>query len=170
MLKECISSASCSDTVSHNYAKRAVTSFFKSYPCSSPKMAHWKWLFAMRFCVVSHFSIRYCFILDLKQLLDVLCTNYVTSLSLCLYFLKCANFCVFLYPPQTVFVEGIRFSSCPSDRPSVRPIVRPFVVRPSVLDFQYLEKAMIEFHKIWHIDIHKINIYNRKIRARGQFI
>ena len=43
-----------------------------------------------------------------------------------------------------------------------------------VLVFQYLEKkAMTEFHKFKkfgkHIDIHKMNIYNRKIRARGQF-
>ena len=51
-------------------------------------------------------------------------------------------------------------------------IVRLSVV-PSVCDvlvFQYLEKAMMEFHKIWQtLDIHKMNIYNRKIRARGQF-
>ena len=37
--------------------------------------------------------------------------------------------------------------------------------------FQYLEKAMTEFHKfVKHIDIHKMNIYNRKIRARVQIV
>ena len=33
VLEDCISSASGSDSISHNFAKRAVTSFFKSYPC-----------------------------------------------------------------------------------------------------------------------------------------
>ena len=68
------------------------------------------------------------------------------------------------FPQQTVFVagpgrggRGILFSRCPSIR--------------DVLVFQYLEKRQwwnfIKFGK--HIDIHKMNIYNSKIRARAQF-
>ena len=44
-------------------------------------------------------------------------------------------------PPQTVLGVGggrLLFSRCPSVRPSIRDI----------LVFQYLEKAMREFHKI----------------------
>ena len=69
----------------------------------------------------------------------------------------------FLYPlpppPQTVCAlrTGTVFTS-------VHPSARDILV------FRYLEKAMTEFHNIWqHIDIHKMNIYNRKIRARGHF-
>ena len=60
-------------------------------------------------------------------------------------------------PPQTVFVGGILFSGCPSVRASVCPVRDGFL-------FQYLEKAMMEFHKIWqkYVDIYKMNIYNKK--------
>ena len=35
MLEDCISPASLSDSINHNYAKRAVTSFLKSCPCTT---------------------------------------------------------------------------------------------------------------------------------------
>ena len=62
-----------------------------------------------------------------------------------------------------MFVGGggvILFSHCLSIRLSIRDI----------LVFQYFEKEMTEFHKIWQTywypqDEH----YYRKIRARGQF-
>ena len=47
-------------------------------------------------------------------------------------------------------------------RPSVRPAICPWC-----FGFSVSKKAMMEFGK--HIDIHKMNIYYRKIRARGQF-
>ena len=68
---------------------------------------------------------------------------------------------MFVGPPQTVFVGGgYTVFTLPSIIPSVR----------DVLVFQYLEKAMMEFHKICQtIDIHKMNIYDRQIKARRRF-
>ena len=68
------------------------------------------------------------------------------------------------YTPAKCVCGGILFSHCPSVRPSFR--------RPSVTFWFYLNI----FNRLWwnlikpckHIDILKINMYNRKLRARGQ--
>ena len=59
------------------------------------------------------------------------------------------DYCPFLYPLQTVFVGGGYTVFTLSISPSVC----------GVLVFQFGK----------HVNIHKMNIYNRKIRARGQF-
>ena len=67
-----------------------------------------------------------------------------------------------LYPMQTVFVGGGVWGGY-----TVFPSIHPFV-RLRCFYFQYLEKAMVEFHKVWQTHW-RMNIYNKKVRARGQF-
>ena len=62
-------------------------------------------------------------------------------------------------PSQTVFVGGILFSHCPW-----------VCLSMTFWFFNILKRQWQNFIKFGkNIDIHKMNIYNRKIRARGQF-
>ena len=56
----------------------------------------------------------------------------------------CTAWVIFIPPPMCLWGGGrcIMFTRCPSVHPSVRPSA-------TFLAFQYLEKAMPEFNKIW---------------------
>ena len=69
-----------------------------------------------------------------------------------------------LYPPAKLYLWGIiLFSHCPS----IRPLFR---LSTTFWFFNILKRQWQNFIKFGkHIDIQKMNIYNRNIRARGQF-
>ena len=67
--------------------------------------------------------------------------------------------CLFVIPPQTLFVVGILFSPCPSVRPSV-----------TFCFFNILKSHRWIFIKpCKHVYICKTNTLNKKVRTRGQF-
>ena len=72
----------------------------------------------------------------------------------------------FLYPLQTMFVGRVYCFHIvhPSSRPSVCPFVK------FCFFFNILKRQWWKFIKFCrHIDIDKMNVYNRKLRIRGQF-
>ena len=71
----------------------------------------------------------------------------------------------FIIPPRKLCLLGdILFSCCPSIRLSVRPSVTFWFF------FNILKRQWWQFIKFCrHIDIDKMYVYNRKLRARGQF-
>ena len=71
---------------------------------------------------------------------------------------------VIIPPANYVCGGGILFSRCPSVHPSFRPSVTFWFF------FNILKRQWWKFIKFCrHIDIDKMYVYNRKLRARGQF-
>ena len=68
-------------------------------------------------------------------------------------------------PANVMLVWGMLFSRCPSVFPSVRPSVWTFCFFLNILKRQWWK-----FIKLCrHIDIDNMYVYNRQLRARGQF-
>ena len=71
---------------------------------------------------------------------------------------------IYYTPRKLCLWGGILFSRCPSVRLSVRPSVMFWFF------FNILKRQWWKFIKFCrHIDIDKMYVYNRKLRARGQF-
>ena len=96
------------------------------------------------------------------------CCSFIVILLVFKYGSNLLLLCPLLYPPANyVCWWGILFS-CPSVFPSVCPSIRPSVT--FWFFFNILKRQWWKFIKFCrHIDIDKMYVYNRKLRARGQF-